>query len=74
MYDIEVYDFEFREGFYWRIYKQPDGKIEVIPMSAWDEFDYKQDRFITLRLFDTQEEAQEFLDGFWHTYWRLCLI
>jgi len=50
--------FQYREGFYWRIYKQPSGKIEVIPMSAWDEFDYDQNRFITLKLFDTTEDAQ----------------
>ena len=71
--DLEARNFEYREGYYWRIYKHPSGKVEVIPMSAWDEFDYEQDRFITLKLFDTKEEAQEFLDEFWRTYWRLCL-
>ena len=71
---MEACSFQYREGFYWRIYKQPNGKIDVLPMSLWDEFDYKQERFITLRLFDTKEEAQEFLDEFWRTYWRLCSI
>ena len=70
---MEAYDFQYRDGFYWRIYKQPDGKVEVIPITAWDEFDFEQDRFITLTLFDTEEEAQGFLDNFWNTYWRLCL-
>lgn len=70
---MEACDFQFREGFYWRVYKQLDGKVEVIPMTSWDEFDYDQDRFVTLTLFDTKEKAQEFLDGFWNTYWRFCL-
>ena len=70
----EVQNFQYREGYYWRIYKQGDGKVEVIPMSCWDEFDYEQDRFLTLRLFDTKEEAQEFLENFWEVYWRLCTI
>ncbi len=61
---MEACSFQYREGFYWRIYKQPNGKIEVLPMSLWDEFDYDQKRFLTLNLFDTKEEAQEFLDEF----------
>ncbi len=73
MSDAEVYDFQFREGFYWRIYKCEDGKVKVMAMTYWDEFDYKQDRFITLKLFSTKEEAQGFLDSFWSTYWQLCL-
>ncbi len=68
----KVYDFEFREGFYWRIYKFQDGKIKVIPLTYWDEFDHDQDRFLTLKLFNTKEEAQAFLNEFWCTYWRLC--
>ena len=64
MCDIEVYDFEFREGFYWRVYKFEEGKVEVVPMTFWDEFDYEQGRFITLKLFDTNEEAEAFLNGF----------
>jgi hypothetical protein len=70
---LETRNFQFREGYYWRIYKQPDGKVEVIPLSFWDEFDYDQKRFLTLKLFDTKEEAQAFLDEFWRTYWRLSL-
>ncbi len=72
MADMEVYDFQFREGFYWRIYKHEDGKVKVMPMTYWDEFDHNQDRFLTIKLFDTKEEAQAFLDEFWRTYWRLC--
>jgi len=71
---MEACSFQYREGFYWRIYKQPNGKIDVRPMSLWDEFDYDQKRFLTLNLFDTKEEAQEFLDECWRTYWRLCSI
>lgn len=70
---MRAQNFQYREGYYWRIYKQPGGKIEVVPMFAWDEFDYEQDRFITLKLFDTKEEAQEFLVEFWRTYWRFSL-
>ncbi len=70
---MEVCDFQHREGFYWRIYKAKDGKVEAVPMTFWDEFDYDQKRFITLNLFSTKDEAQEFLDEFWRTYWRLCL-
>ncbi len=69
---LEVKFFEYRKGYYWRIYKQLDGKVEVIPMSTWDEFDHDQARFLTLKLFNTKEEAQAFLDEFWRTYWRLC--
>jgi len=69
---MEACSFQYREGFYWRIYKQPNGKIDVLPMSLWDEFDYDQNKFLTLKLFDTKEEAQEFLDEFWRTYWRFC--
>lgn len=65
--------FEYKERYYWRVYKHISGKIEVIPMSAWDEFDYDQNRFITLKLFKTKEEAQYFLNDFWHTYERICL-
>jgi len=70
----QVQNFQYRQGYYWRIYKQEDGKVEAIPMSSWDEFDYDQERFLTLKLFDTKEEAQEFLENFWDVYWRLCSI
>lgn len=66
--------FQYRKGFYWRIYKFEGGEIEVIPMNSWSEFDYDQDRFLTLKLFDTKEDAETFLEDFWTTYWRLCSI
>lgn len=69
-----VKHFQYRPGFYWRIYKFEGGEIKVIPMNSWSEFDYDQDRFLTLKLFETKEEAEDFLEDFWDVYWRFSSI
>lgn len=58
---------------YWVVYKREDGVLEprFRSLDTWDEME--PDRVLSRTLFPTAEKAQEYINEFWYTWYRLSL-
>lgn len=58
----------------WMLYKSHHTEKYEPVLVAWHTYDqFEEKRFLTLRTFGTQEDAEAFAKEFWQTYWRLSL-
>lgn len=47
---------------YFRIYLNSKNQVCIVQMEPDDEFDYKQERFLSEKQFDTEDEALVYLE------------
>jgi hypothetical protein len=56
----------------WMVYNKPSvGPVPVL-VGWFNALDFDYTRFLSLRTFGTEEEAQVWISEFWQAYWALA--